>query len=77
MAGFGNRPRAAREYVIFVNDPVAVVGILRKSVDGLKIEADGESIITNNAAVAKSLKSCTANEDARGLGEPLVEWMQK
>jgi hypothetical protein len=77
MAGFGNRPRMAREYVLSVNDVVAVIGILRKTADGLRIEADSESIITNNASVAKSVGACKAGEDARSLGAPSVEWMKR
>lgn len=77
MAGFGNRPRMAREYVISLNDMVAVVGILRKTSDGFKIEADSDAIITNDKSVAKSIGSCAASEDARGTGVPKVEWMSK
>merc|ERR1712232_117238 len=78
MKGFGNRPRFAREHVLKVGDKVAVLGTLRKSNGGMKIEADSHGEITNDPCIAPALKTCSCRQPATNtVGEPVLMKMEK
>eukprot|EP00747_Dinoflagellata_sp_TGD_P164014 gnl/TRDRNA2_/TRDRNA2_183373_c0_seq1.p1 gnl/TRDRNA2_/TRDRNA2_183373_c0~~gnl/TRDRNA2_/TRDRNA2_183373_c0_seq1.p1 ORF type:complete len:254 (+),score=48.08 gnl/TRDRNA2_/TRDRNA2_183373_c0_seq1:88-849(+) len=76
FAGFGNRPRGAKEYSLAVGDLVAVVGTLRRTDGGFKLDPGSSGAITNLSRVAKELKTTSASDPPPGFQDRLPEVVQ-